>query len=133
MKKYLLSFGLLAVVLPVIAGANEDLVGAFRSYKDYTAAGIVVPTVVEVPIDQGVSGRGSFLIVSQATGSEPLPYLFRQTQTRDFTLNVLATGGSNAQAMIDGNQSSFGDFPLPVDHSGSARITINSSKPQTPN
>lgn len=129
MKKYLLSFGLLVLVLPICVLANEDLIGAFRSYKDFTATGIVVPTVVEIPLEPGMSSRVTFLIITQATGSEPLPYLFRQTKTRDFTLNVSTTGGSNAQAMIDGNQSSFGDFPLPVDRGGNARITINSSKP----
>ncbi len=129
MKKYLLSFVLLASVLPILVLGSEDLVGVFKSYKDFTATGIVVPTVVEIPLEPGLSSRGAFLVVGQATGSEPLPYLYRQTKTRDFSFNVSATGGSNSQAMIDGNQSSFADFSLPVDRSGNARIIINSSKP----
>ena len=125
MKKYLLA--LFAFALPVIASADAS---AFRSYKDFTATGIVVPTVVEIPIDAGVSARGLFLVLPQATSSSPLPYLFRQTTARDFTLNI-TTSGNNAQAMIDGNNANFADFLLPADRSGNVRLTLTTSKPIT--
>ena len=123
MKKYLLA--LFVLVLPVMVSADAS---AFRSYKDFTVTGIVVPTVVEIPIDAGVSARGLFLVLPQATSSSPVPYLFRQTTARDFTLNITTTGGNNAQAMIDGNNANFAEFLLPADRSGNVRLTLAASK-----
>lgn len=138
MKKYILSIGLLALIIPIFIYAGGDYRGAFRSYKDFTANSIVVPTVVEIPIDVGVSGRGSFLVnledpdievKNEIDGIFTVPYLFRQVKTEDFTLSISATNANNsAQDMIDDNRSSFTEFLLPDDYNGRTRITLNSSK-----
>lgn len=125
MNKYFLSFGLLALALPAITSADAS---AFRSYKDFTATGIVVPTVVEIPIETGVIGREVFMVTAEGTTSEAMPNYFRKLTTRDFSVTAQTSIGSS-YGLVDGNYNNIATFDLPEDRSGNVRITLTASKP----
>jgi len=100
---------------------------AFRRFMDVHVTNISVPTVVSIPVSKEFIERLDFAVLDQTTGSLE-PYIFlEKKEPIELSLNAEGAIGQVAK-MIDGNTSTFTEFPLPEDANGQTRIVMNAEK-----
>lgn len=105
---------------------------AYRSYIDINNIHVVVPTVVEVPLDNLNIERTNFAVLDRTTGAFEPYYFKKDTFTNEipFVLNTSSNVG-NKSYMYDSNLNTYVDFLLPENAQGRVIITVSSNKPIT--
>ncbi|MDD5041609.1 MAG: thrombospondin type 3 repeat-containing protein [Candidatus Peribacteraceae bacterium] len=107
----------------------EQVISAYRNYKDVGSLRISVPTVVEVPFNTEAMERTDFAVWNQTTSA------FEPSSFREETVRALSVTSSTAQAniplknMVDANDDTFAEFPLPENTQGQVRLVLSSSVP----
>ncbi|MDD5751649.1 MAG: thrombospondin type 3 repeat-containing protein [Candidatus Peribacteraceae bacterium] len=107
---------------------TEQIINAYRSYKDVGALTISVPTVIEVPFQEDAMERFDFAVLNQNTNTFE-PSFFRQEAVKS-ALTASANTAS-AQAMLDNDPLTYAAFELPENAMGQARIVLSSTEPAT--
>jgi hypothetical protein len=133
-KKILLwLFGIFMALAPVVnAATSSDVDDAFRQYKDIKNLDIVVPTVVEVPIEYFYLERTEFAVVDQ-TSDILLPYYYKKnivTTEASYSVTTLPAS-SRAYRMTDKTSKTYTEFELDSNDQGTVIINLKSSIPVT--
>lgn len=125
-----LSFALavLFVSLPISSATevlSEDMLklSAFQNYKMVEALDIAVPTVVELPFNDGET-IGYDLAVLENESGEFQPWLLQKT-------DALRSIQSSETALIDGNSKTFVEYEIPEEGKGYAEIVLESDQAVT--
>ncbi len=109
--------------------AQGLLTDAYRKYKTVDNLSIKVPTVVEVSFDEQYMERLNFAVLDQTTNKFE-PYSLKLNTKTEVVLNVRSEPQvSGMTSIIDGNNSTYTEFPLPSNVQGVAKITMTSNKP----
>ncbi len=110
--------------------AVPDAAKAYRQSMQISIPTIVVPTVVQVPFPDLYLERND-VAVFDLTSQKFEPDLFLEN-TRELSNPLqIESSASMEQNMLDGNTATYGEFTLPDDARGSARIVLSSTKPLT--
>ena len=121
------------LVMPVFGADGDEALSAFRQYKDVSSKPIKVPTVLELPIDDEISGISNFAVLETSTKTFK-PYLFRYGSSFS-KVPVSISGSGNVGSlnnMIDGDYATYTEFLLHTDGSaGSAEVSIKALRPIT--
>jgi len=113
-------------------GNINNLISAYRQYKDVSGLSISVPTVVEIPFKDEFIERFDFAVFDKTTNSFE-PHLFKQevlVNQIPIVIDANTTSGS-AQNMIDNNLRTWAEFALPENAQGRVQIVLTSSEPIT--
>lgn len=127
-----LALALLFLMTSAKAASIQNPVEAFRQYKDIKDLGILVPTVVEVPIEFFYLERTDFLLIDQNTDIA-LPYFYKKNIVSNepyYTLNTIPASASTYK-MIDKNSNTYADFELDSNDQGTVIINLKSNIPIT--
>ncbi len=126
----LLAFSTTTQALP--PATVQQLVSAYRQYKDITVPDISVPTVVEVSLADAALARFDVAVLNQAQ-SVFEPHYFRQETFRNqIPMSVTANApAANAQAMLDADPQTYTEFTVPADAAATAQIILTSEQPIT--
>jgi hypothetical protein len=114
------------------AARIQNPMEAFRQYKDIKDLDILVPTVVEVPIEFFYLERTDFLLIDQNTDIA-LPYFYKKNIVSNepyYTLNTIPASASTYK-MIDKNSNTYTDFELDSNDQGTVTINLKSNIPIT--
>lgn len=117
----------------VVAQYNQDEdLKAFRQYKEIYDLDIVVPTVVEVPIEDLYLERLDFAVLDQNSGAL-LPYYYKKdTVVNNIFYSVKTTPVNNsAHRMTDNNSNTYAEFELDDNDRGVVTIDLKGSSPIT--
>jgi hypothetical protein len=130
----LLAFSFLCSSLIARAQSNQDdpaaIISAFRFYKDVDIYSIDVPTVVEISLANDPLGRFEFAILDK-TANIFEPYFLKQ-KINEIPVSISANPiTSNPEKMIDKNNGTYTDFPLPENTAGQTQIILTSNVPIT--
>lgn len=110
----------------------NEVISAYRHYKDIDNINIAVPTVVEVPFDGEFLERFDFAVLNKESNAFE-PYFFvREVVTNEIPV-VVTTDKTPGQStsMTDNNVRTYESFTLPEDVQGTVRILITGNKPIT--
>ncbi len=103
---------------------------SFRQYKDVSNVDIVVPTVVELPLDDVIIGVNYFEVWNSTIRSLE-PYYFKQegfiNQIPTTLTTSLSDSSVNVRNMNDGNVQTYAEFLLPETGQGQVQINIASN------
>ncbi|MDD5103029.1 MAG: thrombospondin type 3 repeat-containing protein [Candidatus Peribacteraceae bacterium] len=110
----------------------EQVISAYREYKEVGSLSIRVPTVIEVPFNTESIERTDFAVWNQTTGAFE-PSFFRQdvappliTLSSDTTLLE-----GTLPNMLDSDERTSAEFRLPEDAQGRLTLTLTSASPVT--
>jgi Thrombospondin type 3 repeat len=128
----LLAFSFLHSSLIARAQNNQNdqaaIISAFRFYKDIDIYSIDVPTVVEISLANDPLGNFDFAILDK-TANILEPYFLKQ-EVNEIPVSVSANLITNSLAkMIDKNNGTYADFPLPEKGTGQTQIILNGNTP----
>ena len=110
----------------------DEILQAFRKYKEIREVAISVPTVVEVPFGSEFFERYDFAVLNQ-TENKFEPHYFR----RDTTVQKIPTTAFTIPAataphfMLDDNVNTHTEFLLPEDGPGTVQINLSAQSPIT--
>ncbi|MCA9356800.1 thrombospondin type 3 repeat-containing protein [Candidatus Nomurabacteria bacterium] len=97
----------------------------FQNFIFVPAVPIVVPTVVALPIDEGLFLGSQFLVREKETGAIIGSYYKRVYTAEEQRVTVVTTPPvPNTQFLVDKNSNTSVDFDLPEDNNGSVKISI---------
>jgi len=107
----------------------DESTKAFRSYQDVSSLDILVPTVVELPLENDYLERYDFLLVDKTT-NQAEPYYFQQeTYSNNVPVGISSVPAvSNLSRVNDNNASTYAQFDLPEEGQGQVKIIISSSE-----
>jgi len=110
----------------------DEVISAYRFYKDISGISISVPTVVEVPFENDFIERYDFAVFNNNTNVFE-PYYFRRQTHLNTSIFYAGTQPyvDNANVMVDGKSTTYSSFSLDENQEGSIEITLNSSSPVT--
>ncbi len=110
-----------------VQGSNSSVISAYRFYKDVNSFSIKVPTVVEIPFGNEYIERFDFAVLNKTTNSFE-PYFFKQETLINQIPIIVSTDPNTGSAsrMIDNNNRTYADFPLPENAQGKVQITLSS-------
>ena len=133
-KKFLLFFvaTFLFLATATQAASTDEVAGAFRQYKDVQNLNILVPTVVELPIENAYLERLDFAVFDKAMNLF-LPYFYKKNTIIN-DVNYYATtipSVASSYSMVDKNLNTYTEFVLDKDDKGTVTITLRSSSPIT--
>lgn len=100
----------------------------FENVKEVYIPPIKVPTVVELPFSQGEVLKEDFLVIER-TSERALPWYALEERSSVAASAKVYSAATNASSMIDGNESTFGSFPLPKEREGTAEVEIQYASP----
>lgn len=131
-----LTLCLLAVTVQVQAQdaplAPEQVISAYREYKEIGSLSIRVPTVIEVPFNTESMERTDFAVWNQATNIFE-PSFFRQgIASASIALSSdLPPLEGRLPNMLDTDERTSAEFRLPDDAWGQVTLTLSSTAPVT--
>ena len=109
----------------------EQVISAYRGYKEVGSLSIKVPTVIEVPFNTETLERTDFAVWNQTTSAFE-PSSFRQETARALTVaSDAAPAGISLENIVDGKDDTFAEFLLPENDFGKVRLTLSSADPVT--
>ena len=107
----------------------NDIISAYRKYKDVSELSLSVPTVVEISLDEEFIERFDFAVLDKTMNFFE-PYFFNQevlTNQIPISIGTNIPSGE-AQKMIDDKISTYTDFDLPENARGEVQISLTSPK-----
>lgn len=130
-----LAFNLLAgaVALGVPPATVQQVISAFRQYKDVTVAEqITVPAVVEVPFADEYLERFDVAVLDQTTNAFEPHYFRQEVRLNQIPLTATANvAGANTRAMLDADPRTYTEFTVPDEGEAVSQIGIESEQPIT--
>ncbi len=105
----------------------RDELEAYRWYKDIPVPAVLVPTVLEVPVEE-YSELPYFIVRNLTTGKNEPYYFSRKTSTKEIPVSI-SSGQSSGSQMRDGRYDTYSDFPVPRNSQGRVSIRITSGSP----
>ena len=114
-------------VTPSSSTVESPGLESFRKLKVVPAPAIVVPTVVELPLNTGVEERSDLAIFEVKTNTF-IPYFVRSAYTTTPESITAFTNGRSAYELVDGNSGTNVDFAVQSEIS-TAVITLSSVNP----
>ncbi|MCG2689940.1 thrombospondin type 3 repeat-containing protein [Candidatus Parcubacteria bacterium] len=129
---FLIFFGLACFLATQVFAQSVEIKNAYRSYKDIESPLIKVPTVIDVPFsfDEILIERLDFAIFDK-TENRFEPYFLKQELVASPIFASTNPFVSSAGLMVDNNASTFADFYLPENGSGSVQINLTSKEEVT--
>mgnify|MGYP001558533128 CR=1 FL=1 len=112
-------------------GSVNNLVTAYRQYKDVGMIGVAAPTVVEIPFESDFIERYNFAVLDQISNSFQPSLFKKEVLTNEIPISVSANVSGNARSMIDGNVTTYTEFYLPENSPGIVKIDLTGTKPIT--
>lgn len=127
--------GILTVTIALLfaplanAETEADGTGAFLSYQEVPAIPIVVPTVVELPLENTFVLRREVVVFNVTKGIFE-PSLQKEVSTMVPTPVVITSSeGNPTQLLYDGDFKTFEDFFLPENAQGEVRFQLTTATP----
>lgn len=132
--KLVTSFFALALLLnSTVAFAQSQVMATVPAYQNHISVGpidVLVPTVVEVPIDDGVFTSNQFLVYERGNNKFIGSYFKRLYSPEEIAMRALTNIiVPNSQLLVDRNTDTTVDFDLP--ETGPGSVTISLSTPQS--
>lgn len=90
----------------------QEVLQAFREYKEIPAVSLPAPSVVEVPFSDAFLERSEFAVVDLTTNSFQGSYFLEKSSTIPVPLSISVPSGQNVGAMTDGNFETYTVFPF---------------------
>lgn len=132
--KLVTSFFALALLLNSTAAfAQSQVMDTIPAYQNQISVGpidVLVPTVVEVPIDDGVFTSNQFLVYERGTNKFIGSHFKRTYSPEEIAMRAQTNPMvSNSRLLVDRNTNTTVDFDLP--ETGPGSVTIWLSTPQS--
>ena len=110
----------------------QQIMEAFRTVRDVsTPQPVVVPTVIQVPLDARVTERGEIAIYDE-TAHTFVPYLLKQAYTTSpVTVTADTHQGMNGYALVDGDSHTNINFTFDEQKTNTAIVTLTGTEPFT--
>lgn len=123
--------GIVSVQAQILTPQLTEVASTFRQFIDIGTVPIVVPTVIEVPIDAVFLERYDFAILNLTTNNFE-PFFFKQeTVTQEVPLTVLANIPAPTAYLVDKDERTEVDFVLPERSGGIVQLVLQSAEPIT--
>lgn len=111
----------------VLAQQPEEVAQAFKSVKYVNPLSVVVPTVVEVPLENNVIQRNDFAVY-EVSSKKYIPYFINEVYT---TIPITVTAHSdveNSYALVDNDLRTSAEYYLSEEYENSAMIVLRSEE-----
>ncbi len=123
---------ILCIAQSTFAQVHNDITSAFRQMKTISPVPIVVPTVVELPIETSPYERGTFAVYD-VNRKEFTPYLLQETYA-EIPVPVQidsepASSNRDPQVLVDNNSETSAEYFLQEERESMVRFTINANVP----
>ncbi len=134
--KYLVVSAFFAIFFAVGVSAyaqSDDVVSAFKNFKDVPAVDAKVPTVVEVPFSSGEDiERQTFAVYNNKDGVFVPSFFVIENEAKTLPFSISSNyPGAQDRNLIDKKYNTFVDYPLPETYRGFVELTISADKPIT--
>lgn len=125
-------FGWGASAYGLSSNAINEVISAYRQYKEIDKLSISVPTVIEIPFEEEFLERFDFAVLDLTTNSFE-PHLFkRETFVNQIPVSIKANVSEDrTRNMIDDDPETYAEFSLPETKRGQAQIVLTSPNPIT--
>lgn len=111
---------------------TEDVISAYRRYKETVQIAVPVPTVVEVPFGEEFLERLDFAVLDVSKNTFEPYFLKRETFTNQISVSANATSALNGtENMLDGRSQTYTEFILPEEGQGKTIINLFGDQPIT--
>jgi hypothetical protein len=107
---------------------QSESVAPFRKVKAVQAPTIVVPTVVELPLNIGTEERNDLAILDTTTNTY-VPYYVRSSYLTYPEIVTAYTDSANGYPLVDGDTQTHVEFFVQEETQNSARITLTTVNP----
>jgi len=126
-------FVLLFAISVSVYAKSDDVVSAFKNFKDVSAVDIKVPTVVEIPFNQReYIERQTFAVYDNKDDIFVPSFFVVENEVKNIPFSVSSNYSSAQDSnLIDKKYNTFVDYPLPETYKGFVELTINADKPIT--
>lgn len=134
MKKllYICSIVSLCVAQNVFAQVQTDVTSAFRQMKVILPVSVIVPTVVELPIETSPYERGTYAVYD-VSRKEFIPYLVREVHTEEpvqVTVSSYPPSSTyDPYVLSDDNSETNAEYTLQGEQENTVRFSITSAEP----
>lgn len=110
----------------------DQVISAYRSYRDVGSLTIKVPTVIEVPFNDTTLERFDFAVLNQETNTFEPSFFRQETARTPLTLSSdPAPLEGSLPALLDGDERTSAEFRLPESEQGRLTLTLSSAQPVT--
>ena len=124
MRKILFILFVFLFAVPVMA-ADEEL-RAFRQLKNVNDLDLIVPSVVELPLEIGLIEWPDFAILEAET-NEYQPYYYLRSEKEIINYSINSKGMDVSRDLRDNKSSTYVEYDLPEQGQGQVSIKIKSS------
>lgn len=140
MMKYVsgsaIAFCLLALSVPGLSQdvplTPEQVISAYREYKDVGSLSITVPTVIEVPFNTESMERTDFAVLNQTTNTFEPSFFLQDIALTPITLSSdMPPLEGTLPNMLDADERTSTEFRLPEDAQGRLTFTLSGISPVT--
>ena len=111
-----------------VSGSYQESVQSFRKVKVVNAPSIVVPTVVEFPLNTGTEERNDLAVFEDKTSTYIPYYLLTSYDINPEPVSAYTDNGDGS-ALVDGDSRTNVDFMVVEDRQNSTTITLSSVNP----